>query len=77
MICFLTPQFFHREIKHQTSAIMKILLAKACNSQNMSEYEFPLTLVFPCKDRLVNYVLIRENTHHRMPVFWQILRVKI
>ena len=31
-------------------------------AQNMSEYEFSLTRIFPCKERIKDFVLIREYT---------------
>ena len=40
----------------------------------MPEDGFSLTRVFPYKDRIVNFVLIGENTSPRKPVFWHILR---
>lgn len=40
----------------------------------MPEDRYSLTRVFPYKDRIVNFVLIRENTSLRKPVFWHILR---
>ena len=40
----------------------------------MPEDRYSLTRVFPYKDRIVNFVLIRENTSPRKSVFWHILR---
>ena len=46
-----------------------------CNAPNC---RFSLTILFPCKDRIVdsvvNTVLIRENTGQRKPVSWRFLR---
>ena len=39
----------------------------------MPEYGFSLTRIFLYKDRIYNYVLIREDTGQRKPVFWNIL----
>ena len=38
----------------------------------MPEYGFCLNRIFPYKDRIVNSVLIKENTGQRKPVFWHI-----
>ena len=39
----------------------------------MPEYRFSLTRIFPYKDKIYDYVLIREDTGQRKPVFWNIL----
>ena len=39
----------------------------------MQEYVFALTRTLPCKDRIYDSVLIRENTGQRKPVFLNIL----
>ena len=39
----------------------------------MREYGFSLTCILPYKDRIYNYVLIRENTGQWTPVFSHIL----
>ena len=39
----------------------------------MPEYGFPLTRIFPYKDKIYDYVFIREDTGQRKPVFWNIL----
>ena len=39
----------------------------------MPEYGFSLTRIFLYKDRIYNFVLIREDTGQRKPVFWNIL----
>ena len=39
----------------------------------MPEYGFSLTRIFPCKGRIEEFVLIRENADRRKPVFWRIL----
>ena len=36
----------------------------------MPEYRFSLTRIFPYKDKIYDYVLIREDTGQRKPVFW-------
>ena len=38
----------------------------------MLEYGFSLTGIFPYKDRLFDFVLIRENSGQRKPIFWLI-----
>ena len=40
----------------------------------MSEYGFSLTRIFPYKDRIEDFVLIRENAGQKKLVFWYILR---
>ena len=40
----------------------------------MSEYRFSLTRIFPYKDRIEDFVLIRENAGQKKLVFWYILR---
>ena len=40
----------------------------------MSEYRFSLTGNLPCKDRIIDSVLIQENTEQIKPLFWHILR---
>ena len=35
----------------------------------MREYGFSLTRIFPNKDRIVDTILIRENTAQRKPAF--------
>ena len=40
----------------------------------MPEYGFSLNRIFPYKDRIYDYVLIREDTGQRKPVFWNFLR---
>ena len=35
----------------------------------MPEYEFSLTHNLPYKDRILDFILIRENTSQRKPVF--------
>ena len=39
----------------------------------MREYGFSLSRILPHKDKIVDSVLIRENTAQRKPVFSQIL----
>ena len=39
----------------------------------MREYGFSMSRMFPCKDKIVDFVLIQENTGQRKPVFSQIL----
>ena len=40
----------------------------------MQEYGFSQTRVFPYKNGIEEFVLIRENAGHRKLVFWHILR---
>ena len=40
----------------------------------MSEYRFSLTGNLPYKDRIIDSVLIQENTEQIKPLFWHILR---
>ena len=40
----------------------------------MPKHGFPLTRLFPYKDRIYDSVLIRRNLGQRKPVFWYILR---
>ena len=37
--------------------------------QNMQEHGFTLTRIFPYKDRIYDFVLIREDTGQWKPVF--------
>ena len=46
-----------------------------CTVQNMPECGFSLTRAFPYKKRISDFVLIRENTCQRKPMFWYILRM--
>ena len=39
----------------------------------MREYGFSVTRILPYKDKIVDFVLIRENTGHSKPVFLHIL----
>ena len=39
----------------------------------MPEYGFTVAVIFPCKDRIKDSVLVRENTGQRKTVFWHIL----
>ena len=39
----------------------------------MPEYGFSLTCIFPYKDRIYDYVLIRGDTGQKKPVFFNIL----
>ena len=39
----------------------------------MQEYGFSQTRVFPYKNGIQEFVLIRENAGHRKLVFWHIL----
>ena len=39
----------------------------------MQKYGFSLTLILPYKERIVDSVLLRENTGHWKPVFSHIL----
>ena len=43
----------------------------------MREYGFSVTRILPYKDKLVDFVLIRENTGHLKPAFSHILRCVI
>ena len=47
------------ECKH---AIIVRFIVRTFTPQNMPEYEFSLTRIFPYKDRIIDYVLIQENT---------------
>ena len=40
----------------------------------MPGYGFSQTRIFPYKDRIVDSVVIRENTGQRKPRFWHMLR---
>ena len=40
----------------------------------MPKHGFPLTRLFPYKDRIYDSVFIRKNLGQRKPVFWYILR---
>ena len=50
-------------------ASMKEEIWKDTLRKNMSEYGFSLTRIFSYKDRVVDTVLIRENTGQRKPIF--------
>ena len=43
----------------------------------MPEHGFYLDRIFQYKNRIKDSVLIRENTGHRKPVFWHILRSEL
>ena len=45
-----------------------------CTAENMREYRFLLTRILPYKFRIIDSVLIRENTSQLKPVFSYILR---
>ena len=47
------------EYKH---AIIVRSVVRTFTAQNMPEEEFSLTHIFPYKDRIIDYVLIQENT---------------
>ena len=40
----------------------------------MPEYWLSVSRIFPYKDRIVDYVLLREKTDQKKPVFLHILR---
>ena len=40
----------------------------------MSEYWFSMIRIFPYEERIVDYVLLRENTGLRKPVFVHVLQ---
>ena len=58
-------------LKHQFT---KTFLYKYITVESMPEYRFSLTRFFLYKDRIYDFVLIRENTDQRKLVFWHNLR---
>ena len=42
--------------------------------KNKQEYGFSLTFLFPYKDRIIDSVLMRENTGQGKPAFSHVLR---
>ena len=42
--------------------VMLYLSVMKCNAQNMREYGVSLTRILPYKDKIVDFVLIQENT---------------
>ena len=44
-------------------------------AQNIPDYGFSLSLISLYKDMIVDFVLIQENTGHRKPILWHILRI--
>ena len=58
-------------LKHQFT---KTFLYKYITVESMPEYRFSLTRFFLYKDRIYDFVLIRENTDQRKLVFWYNLR---
>ena len=60
----------NEKIKTSKNAMKKNrFFFKSYTAQNMPEYGFSLTRIFPYKDRIGDAALIRENMDQRKPVF--------